>query len=140
MLVSRTPFLWQNKDNWPGVKGVEGEVLTDDPELGREAISYAVFVHEDIAAGLEEIISCWPRLERIVASVLCFKKKVLDCIRGNCSTKELDHTRQYSMRLDLGGIKMVEKDIIRSVQKGHFGEKLISLGKCLENALSHSAA
>ena len=72
MLVSRTPFLWQNKDNWPGVKGVEGEVLTDDPELRTEAKSYAAFVHEDIVAGLEEIISSWPRLERIVASMLCF--------------------------------------------------------------------
>ena len=26
-------FLWQNENNWPGVKGVEVEVRTDDPEL-----------------------------------------------------------------------------------------------------------
>ena len=87
------PFLWQNESNWPGIKGVEVEVLTDDPELRRETKSYAAFVHEDIVAGLEERISSWPRLKRIVALVLCFKKKVLDCIRGNSSTKELDHTR-----------------------------------------------
>ena len=39
------PFLWQNEKSWPGVKGVEVEVLTDDPELRREAKSYAAFVH-----------------------------------------------------------------------------------------------
>ena len=42
------PFLRQNEDNWPGVKGFEVEVLTDDPELRREAKSYAAFVNEDI--------------------------------------------------------------------------------------------
>ena len=128
------PFLWQNENNWPGVKGVEVEVRTDDPELRRETKSYAAFVHEDIVAGLEERISSWPRLTRIVALVLCFKKKVLDCITGNSSTKKLDHTRQHSVPLDLEGIKMVEKEIIRR----HFGEELISLGKgkCLKSCSS----
>ena len=51
------PFLWQNENNWPRVKGVEVEVLTDDLELRRETKSYAAFVHEDIVAGLEERIS-----------------------------------------------------------------------------------
>ena len=112
------PFLWQNENNWPGFKGVEREVLTDDPELRRETKSYAAFVHEDIVAGLEERISSWLRLKTIVALVLCYKKKVLDCIRGN--TNELDHTRQNSVPLDLEGIKMAEKEIIRSVQIRHF--------------------
>ena len=39
-----------------------------------------LYIHEGIVAGLEERISSWPRLKRIVALVLCFKKKVLDCI------------------------------------------------------------
>ena len=69
------------------------EVLRDDPELRREAKSYAIFVHEDIVAGFEEKISSWPTLKRIVALVLCFKKKVLDCIRRNRSTTGLNHTR-----------------------------------------------
>ena len=114
------------------------EVLADDPELRRETKSYAAFVHEDIVAGLEERISSWPRLKRIVALVLSFKKKVLDCIRGNSSTKELDHTRQHSVPSDLEGIKMAEKEIIRSVQRRHFGEELISLGKgkCLKSCSS----
>ena len=54
---------------------------------------------------------------------------MFDCIRENSSTKELDHTRQHSLSLDLEGIKMAEKEIMRSVQRKHFGEKLISLGK-----------
>ena len=130
------PFLWQNENNWPGVKGVEVEVLTDYPKLRRETKSYAAFVHEDIVAGLEERISSCPRLKIIIALVLCFKKKVLDCIRGN--TKELEHTRQNSVPLDLEGIKMAEKEIIRSVQRRHFGEELISLGKgkCLKSCSS----
>ena len=84
------PFLWQNENNWPGVKGVEVEVLRDDPELRRKAKSYATFVHEDIVAGFEEKISSWPTLKRIDALVLCFKKKVLDCIKRNRSTRELN--------------------------------------------------
>ena len=103
------------------------EVLTDDPELRRETKSYAAFVHEDIVVGLEERISSWPRLKRIIALVSSFKKKVCNCIRRN--TKELDHTRQYSVPLELEGIKMAEKEIIRSVQTRRFGEELISLGK-----------
>ena len=132
------PFLWQNESNWPGINGVEVEVLTDDPELRRETKSYAAFVHEDIVAGLEERISSWPRLKRIVALMLSFKKKVLDCIRRNSSIKEMDHTRQHSMLLDLERIKMTEKEIIRSVQRRHFGEELISLGKgkCLKSCSS----
>ena len=114
------------------------EVLTDDPELRRETKSYVAFVHEDVVAGLEERIPSWPILKRIVALELCFKKKVLDYIRGNSSTKELDHTRQHSMTLDLEGIKMAEKEIIRSVQRRHFGEELFSLGKgkCLNSCSS----
>ena len=67
--------------------------------------------------------------------MLCFKKKVLDCIRGNT---KLEHTRQNSVPLDLEGIKMAEKEIIRSVQRRHFGEELISLGKgkCLKSCSS----
>ena len=62
-------FLWQNENSWPGVKGVEMEVLKDDPELRREAKSYAAIVHEDIIESLEEKISSWPRLKRIIGLV-----------------------------------------------------------------------
>ena len=133
------PLLWQNENNWPGIKNAEVEVLTDDPESRREARSYAAFVYEDIVAGLEERISSWPRLKRIIGPMLCFKKKLLDCIRENRSTKELDHTKQHcSVLLDLEGIKMAEKEIIRSVQGRQFGEELLSLGKgrCLKSCSS----
>ena len=63
------------------------EVLTDDLELSREAKSSAAFVHEDIIRGLGERISSWPGLKIIIGLVLCFKKKLLDCIRGNKITK-----------------------------------------------------
>ena len=123
------PFLWQNKNSWLDVKGVEVEVLTDEPELRREAKSYSEFVHEDILGGLEERTSSCLRLKRIIGLILCFKKKLLDCIRGNRSAKELDHTKQHcSAPLDLEGIKMAE-EIIRSVQRRYFGGELISLGK-----------
>ena len=123
----RPSFLWQNENSWPGVKGVEMEVLTDDPELRREARLYAAIVHEDIIESLEEIISSWPRLKRIIGLVLCFKKKVLDCIRGSMSAKELNHTKQHcSALLDLEGIKMLKEEIIRSVQRRYFGEDLIT--------------
>ena len=78
------PFLWQNENNWPGIKSVKWRLLQMTPELRREIKFYPAFLHEDIVAGLEE---------RIVALVLCFKKKVLDCISRNSSTKELNHTR-----------------------------------------------
>ena len=48
----------------------------------------------------------------------------LTCIRGNRSSKNFDHTKQhFSVPSDLEGIKMVEKEIIRSVQRRHFGEE-----------------
>ena len=71
------------------------EVLTDDPELRREVKSYVAIIHEDIIEGLEERISSCPKLKRIIGLVLCFKKKLLDCIRGTMSAKELNHTKQY---------------------------------------------
>ena len=39
------PFLWQNESNWPGIEGVEVELLTDDPGLRRETKSYAAFLY-----------------------------------------------------------------------------------------------
>ena len=81
------PFLWQNENSWPGAKGVEVKVFTDDSELRREAKSYAAVVHEDIIESLEERISIWPRLKRIIGPVLYFKEKLLDCIRGTMSLK-----------------------------------------------------
>ena len=91
------------------------EVLTDDPELRKEATSCAAFMHEDTIVGLEEIISSWPRLKRIIGLVLCFKK-LLSCIRESRSAKKLAHTKQFcSTPLDLEGIKMAKKEIIRSV-------------------------
>ena len=124
------PFLWQNENSWLAVKGVEMEVLTDDPELRREAKSYAAIVHEDIIEGSEERISSWLRLKRIIGLVLCFKRKILDCIRGTMYAKELNQIKQYcNAQLDLEGIKMSEKEIVRSVQRRCFGEELISLGK-----------
>ena len=132
-------FLWQNENSWPAAKGVEMEVLTDDPELRREAKSYAAIVHEDIIEGLEERISSWLRLKRIIGLVLCFKRKLLDCIRGTIYAKELNQIKQHcNAQLDLEGIKMSEKEIVRSVQRRYFGEELISLGKrkCLKSCSS----
>ena len=105
------------------------KVFTDDPELGRETKSDAAFVHEVILVGLEERISSWPRLKRIIDLVLCFKMKLFNCIRRNRSAKELDHTKQHSVLSDLEGIKMAENEMIRSAQWGHIGKELITLGK-----------
>ena len=89
----------------PGIKNFEVEVFTDDPELRREVKSYASFVHENIIAGLEERISSWPRLKRIIGLMLTFKKKLLDCIRGYRYAKEMDPTKHHwSVPLDLEGI------------------------------------
>ena len=103
--------------------------------MKREAKSYGAFAHEDIAAGLKERISSGPRLKRIIGLVSCFKKKLHECIRRNRSAKELDHTKEHSVPLDLERIKMAKKEIIRSVQRRHFGEEFISLGKekCLKS-------
>lgn len=65
--------------------------------------------------------------------MLCVNKKLFDNNRGNKSSKELDHTRQYcSIPLDLEAKKMGEKEVIRSVQRRHFGEEIISLGKVMQ--------
>ena len=55
------------------------------------------------------------------------------------SAKELNQTKQYcNAKLDLGVIKMSEKEIIRSVQRRYFGEELFFLRnrKCLKSCSS----
>ena len=105
------------------------EVLTDDPKLRREAKSYATFVDGDIVVGLEEIISSGSRLKRVIGLVLCFKKKLLDCIRGNRSVKKLNHIKQHSVPLDLEGIKMVEKENDQICPEKTFWRRINILGK-----------
>ena len=53
---------------------------------------------------------------------------LLDCIRGNQSLKNyMDYMKQhYSAPVDPEGMKMVEKMIIKYVQRRHVGEELIS--------------
>ena len=107
------------------IKGVEAKVITDDPEL-RKPKSYAAFVHDNIVACLEERISYWPRLKMSLVWGYATRRSHW----RNRSVKELDHTKQHSVLSDLEGI--------RSNQKRHFGQELISLGKgrCLKSCSS----
>ena len=48
------------------------EVLTDGTEFREETKSYVLFVYEDIIGGLEERISSWPRLKRIIGLLMLY--------------------------------------------------------------------
>ena len=69
-----SPFLWKNGENWFDVLNVDAEVHSDDLELRRKTKSCAPFVSEDIPGYVEQRISIWPRLARILGLVLCKEK------------------------------------------------------------------
>ena len=98
-------FLWPNEKDWPVKNSVDVEVHVDDPELKKEAKSYAAVTHEDITGYIEGRISSWHRLKRIIALVLCFKKRLLNCIIKDRSSKEKYCTNNhYSTPLDIEAI------------------------------------
>ena len=107
---------------------VDVKVHVDDPELKKEAKSYAAVIHEDIIGYIEGRMSSWHRLKRIIVLVLCFKKRLLNCIIKDRSSKEKYYTNNHcSPPLDIEAIRLAEMEIIKSVQRRHFGEEIISL-------------
>ena len=121
-------FLWHSEKDWPVKDSVDVEVRVDNPELKKEAKSYAAVIHEDIIGYIVGRIFSWHRLKRIIAVVLCFKKRLLNCIVKDRYSKQKYHTNNHcSTPLDIEAIRLAEMEIIKSVQRRHFGEEIISL-------------
>ena len=67
-------------------------------------------------------------MKRTIALVLCFKKRLLNCIIKDISSKEKCHTNNHcNTPLDIEAIRLADMEIIKSVQRRHFGEEIISL-------------
>ena len=75
-------FLWQEK-HWPN-QDESVKLAGDDPELKREPKSFAAAVvqQENVNEYLEERISNWSKFKRIIAFLLCCKRKLLQHIRS----------------------------------------------------------
>ena len=77
---------------------------------------------------IEGRISSWHRLKRIIALVLCFKKRLLNCIMKDRSSKEKYYINYHcGTLLNIEAIKLAEMEIIKSLQRRNFGEEIVSL-------------
>ena len=102
-------FLLRNEKDWPVKDSVDIEVHVGDPELKKEAKSYAAVIHEDIIGYIEGRMSSWHRLKRIIVLVLCFQNRLLNCIIKDRSTKEKYHTNNHwSTPLDIEAIRLTK--------------------------------
>ena len=67
-------FLWQSESIWASNRRFF-DVLSDDPELKKELRTNYTEVSFDILPQLEEKISTWDRMKRVMSCVLKFKNK-----------------------------------------------------------------
>ena len=104
-------------------------MAADDPELKRETKSFAAAVvqKEDVIEYLEERISNWSKFKRIIALLLCYKRKLLQHIRSKKGWKGANTINCNDRLFNLEEIKRAEKGVIKSVQQRHFKEEIMAL-------------
>ena len=104
-------------------------MAADDPELKRETKSFAVAVvqKEDVIEYLEERISNWSKFKRIVALLLCYKRKLLQHIRSKKGWKDANVINCNDRLFNLEELKKAEKEVIKSVHQTHLKEEILAL-------------
>ena len=115
---------WSSKD-------VHTELPNDDPELKKDIASWSTrILHlEDVIASMENRISVWLKLKRVVALVLLYKRKLLESVKTN---KELSPEIHRSYREKLTGLRemqIAEMEIIKLVESMYFGNEIVLLSK-----------
>ena len=121
-------FLWQEEKHWPN-QDESVELAADDPELKREtkSLAAAVVQQEDVIEYLEERISNWSKFKRIIALLLCYKRKLLQHIRSKKGWKGANTINCNDRLFNLEELKRAEKEVIKSVQQRHFKEEIMAL-------------
>ena len=104
-------------------------MAADDPELKRETKSFAAAIvqQEDVIEYLEERISNWSKFKRIIALLLCYKRKLLQHIRSKKGWKGANTINCNDRLFNLEDLKRAEKEVIKSVQQRHFKEEIMAL-------------
>ena len=104
-------------------------MAADDPELKRETKSFAAAIvqQEDVIEYLEERISNWSKFKRIIALLLCYKRKLLQHIRSKKGWKGANTINCNDRLFNLEELKRAEKEVIKSVQQRHFKEEIMAL-------------
>ena len=129
--------MWQEEKHWPN-QDESVEFATDDPELRKETKSFATVVKkEDIIGYLEERISNWSKFKRIIALLLCYKRKLLQHIGSKQGWKGADSINCNNRLFNLEELKGAEKEVIKSVQQRHFKEEIMALHN--RNSLTSSS-
>ena len=73
-------FLWRSASTW-NIDKSKVRISAEDPETKKEAHVYVTSLKDDILSRLENRISNWNKMKRIVGMVLQYKYKLLSKIR-----------------------------------------------------------
>ena len=82
-------FLWRSASTW-NIDKSKVRISAEDPEAKKEAHVYVTSLKDDILSRLENRISNWNKMKRIVGMVLQYKYKLLSKIRPT------DHSTGYN--------------------------------------------
>ena len=115
------PFL-NNED-------VIAEFPNDDPELKKDITSYSTLLSEDVITSVENRISCWLKLKRVIALVLLYKQKLLESVQTNKEPSPEIHRSCKEKLIGLREIQIAEMEIIKSVPSRYFGKVIALLSK-----------
>ena len=110
-------FLWESESTWASNRRVF-DVSFDDPELKKELRTNYTEVAFDILHQLEEKISTWDRMKRVMSWVLRFKQILLRKI-------EMDAVKEPLHGSDL--LQESEVQLIKFVQEKRFSAELKAL-------------
>ena len=122
------PFLWQDIKYWPS-GDVIAEFPNDDPELKKDITSYSTLLSEDVITSVENRISCWLKLKRVIALVLLYKQKLLESVQTNKEPSPEIHRSCKEKLIGLREVQIAELEIIRSVPSRYFGKVIALLSK-----------
>ena len=126
-MVSRT-FILMARRKTLAKSNESVELAADDPELKRETKSFAAAVvqQEDVIEYSEERISKWSKFKRIIALLLCYKRKLLQHITSKEGWKGANTINCNDRLFNLEELKSAEKEVIKSVQQRHFKEEIMA--------------
>ena len=82
------------------------------PELKKEVKTCAAVVRKNFVQQLEERISCWSKMKRVVALVLCYKKKLQERIKKKQQIEENGESSNTDNLCSLEELKAAEEEII----------------------------
>ena len=117
-------YLLQSEDKWP--QQFPAEIAESDPEVKTVVSVNTASIAHDISSHLEERISHWEEMRKVVAWILLLKKKLLwktKKRRGEPVDKECNDVTSIYVEL----IQEASNGIIKLVQAKHFKEEVEKL-------------